>query len=47
MEQRMGKVDSPIKICGEFEVTIALNIEMQTKCRVTVVNEDMVQPEKA
>lgn len=47
VDQEMLKLDSPIKVCGEFEVTIALNIEMQTKCRVTVVNEDMVQPEKA
>ena len=47
VDQEMIRLDSPIKVCGEFEVTIALNIEMQTKCRVTVVNEDMVQPEKA
>jgi len=47
VDQEMVKLDSPIKVCGEFEVTIALNIEMQTKCKVTVVNEDIVQPEKA
>ena len=47
VDQEMVKLDSPIKVCGEFDVTIALNIEMQTKCKVTVVNEDMVQPEKA
>ncbi|MEK7789128.1 MAG: 50S ribosomal protein L9 [Planctomycetota bacterium] len=47
VDQEMVKLDSPIKVCGEFEATIALNIEMQTKCKVTVVNEDIVQPEKA
>ncbi|HHT9136851.1 MAG TPA: 50S ribosomal protein L9 [Candidatus Wunengus sp. YC60] len=47
VDQEMVKLDSPIKVCGEFEVTIALNIEMQTRCKVTVVNEDVVQPEKA
>ena len=44
--QEMIKLDSPIKVCGEFDVTIALNIEMQTKCKVAVVNEDAVQQEK-
>ncbi|MBI2469911.1 MAG: 50S ribosomal protein L9 [Planctomycetes bacterium] len=47
VDPEMVKLDSPIKVCGEFEVTIALNIEMQTRCKVTVVNEDVVQPEKA
>jgi len=47
VNEEMVKLDSPIKACGEFEVTIALNIEMQTKCKVTVVNEDIGQPETA
>ena len=47
VDKEMIKLDGPIKVCGEFDVTIALNIETQTKCKVTVVNEDMVQPEKA
>lgn len=47
VNEEMVKLDSPIKVCGEFEVTIALNIEMQTKCKVTVVNEDIGQPETA
>lgn len=46
VDQEMIKLDSPIKVCGEFDVTIALNIEMQTKCKVAVVNEDAVQQEK-
>ncbi|HHT9107992.1 MAG TPA: 50S ribosomal protein L9, partial [Candidatus Wunengus sp. YC64] len=33
VNEEMVKLDSPIKVCGEFDVTIALNIEMQTKCK--------------
>ncbi|MDN3513270.1 MAG: 50S ribosomal protein L9 [Candidatus Brocadia sp.] len=40
-------LDSPIKVCGEFDVTIALNLELQTKCKVVVIKEEMDQPEKA
>lgn len=34
-------LDSPIKVCGEFDVTIALNLELQTKCKVVVIKEEM------
>ncbi len=47
VDEGMIQLDSPIKVCGEFDVTIALNIEMKTKCKVTVVNEDVIQPEQA
>lgn len=43
--EEMVKLDSPIKICGEFDVTIALNPELQTKCKVSVVREDADQSE--
>lgn len=39
VEEEMIKLDSPIKVCGTFDVTIALNVEMQVKCKVSVVNE--------
>lgn len=40
------KLDSPIKVCGEFDITIALNFEMKTKCRVTVVRDTVSESEK-
>lgn len=40
VEKDMIKLDSPIKVCGVFDVTIALNLELQTKCKVSVVRED-------
>ncbi len=43
----MIKMDSPIKICGEFDVAVVLNPELQTKCRVSVIREDSGQPENA
>lgn len=39
VDKEMVKLDSPIKVCGEYNVTIALNLEMQTKCKVLVVKE--------
>ncbi|MDR4506818.1 MAG: 50S ribosomal protein L9 [Candidatus Brocadiaceae bacterium] len=33
----MIKLDSPIKVCGEYDVPIALDMEMQTQCKVSVV----------
>ncbi len=45
VSHEMVKLDSPIKICGDFNVTIALNLELQTKCKVSVVKEDTDQPE--
>lgn len=36
----MVKLDGPIKVCGDFDVTIALNLELQTTCKVSVVKED-------
>lgn len=45
VNHEMIKLDSPIKICGDFDVTIALNLELQTKCKVSVVKEDADQPE--
>jgi len=36
----MVKLDNPIKMCGEFDVTIALSGEMQTTCKIFVVKED-------
>lgn len=47
VDKEMVKLDSPIKVCGAFDITIALNFEMQTKCKVWVVKEDVGQPEKA
>ena len=47
VDKEMIKIDSPIKVCGEFDVTIALNPELQTKCKVSVVKEEMGQPENA
>ncbi|MEK6559401.1 MAG: 50S ribosomal protein L9 [Planctomycetota bacterium] len=47
VDKEMIKLDNPIKVCGVFNVTIALNFEMQTKCKVWVVREDIGQPEKA
>jgi len=47
VDKEMIKIDSPIKVCGEFDVTIALNLELQTKCKVSVVREEMGQPENA
>lgn len=47
VNKEMVKLDNPIKICGVFDVTIALNLEMQTKIKVSIVKEDMSQPEKA
>lgn len=40
VDKDMIKLDSPIKVCGVFDVTIALNLELQTKCKVSVVRED-------
>lgn len=45
VDKEMIKLDSPIKDCGVFNVTIALNPELQTKCKVSVVKEDVGQPE--
>jgi large subunit ribosomal protein L9 len=39
VENEMVKLDNPIKECGTFDVTIALNIEMQAKCKVSVIRE--------
>ncbi len=47
VDKEMVKLDNPIKVCGVFDVTIALNFEMKTKCKVWVVKEDVDQPEKA
>lgn len=47
VDKEMVKLDSPIKVCGVFDVTIALNLELQTKCKVSVVREDIGQPEQA
>jgi large subunit ribosomal protein L9 len=41
--KEMVKLDNPIKVCGVYDVTIALNLEMQTKCKVSVVKEDVDQ----
>lgn len=40
VDKEMIQIDTPIKVCGEFEVTIALNLELQTKCKVSVVREE-------
>ncbi len=45
--KEMVKLDNPVKVCGVYDVTIALNLEMQTKCKVSVVREDMDQAENA
>ena len=42
----MVKLDEPIKVCGAFDVWIALNPEMQTKCKILVEKEEVSQPEK-
>lgn len=41
------RLDSPIKICGEYKVTVALNPELQTTCKVLVVREEEEQPAQA
>ena len=41
------RLDSPIKVCGEFDVTIALNPELQAKCKVSVVKDNTGQSENA
>ena len=46
VEEEMVVLDVPIKTCGVFDVTVALNIEMKTKCKVTVVAEESSQPVK-
>ncbi|OQY99406.1 MAG: 50S ribosomal protein L9 [Candidatus Brocadia sp. UTAMX2] len=40
VSHEMVRLDSPIKVCGDFDITIALNLELQTKCKVAVVKED-------
>ncbi len=47
VDKEMVKLDGPIKACGVFDVTISLNMELQTRCKVSVVKEDMGQPEQA
>lgn len=42
----MVKLDNPIKVCGTYDVQVALNFEMQTKCKVSVVREDTDKQEK-
>ncbi len=46
VEEEMVALDVPIKTCGVFDVTVALNIELKTKCKVTVVAEESSQPVK-
>lgn len=46
VEPEMIKLDSPIKVCGVFDVTIALNFEMQTTCKVTIVRDGVSESEK-
>jgi len=46
VDKEMVALDVPIKTCGVFDVTVALNIEMKTKCKVTVVAEESGQPVK-
>lgn len=45
VRHEMVKLDSPIKVCGDFDVTIALNLELQTTCKVSVIKEDTGAPE--
>lgn len=45
VRHEMVKLDNPIKECGDFDVTIALNLELQTTCKVSVVKEDTGAPE--
>ncbi|TLD40587.1 MAG: LSU ribosomal protein L9p [Candidatus Jettenia ecosi] len=47
VDKEMVKLDNPIKVCGVYDVVVAVNMELQTKCKVTVVNEDAGQPEDA
>lgn len=47
VESEKVKLDSPIKTCGEYKVTVALNPELQTTCKVFVVREEEVQPAQA
>ncbi len=47
VESEKVKLDSPIKICGEYKVTVALNPELQTTCKVLVVREEVEQPAQA
>ena len=46
VDKEMVVLDVPIKTCGVFDVTVSLNIEMKTKCKVTVVAEESSQPVK-
>jgi large subunit ribosomal protein L9 len=47
VDKEMVKIDSPIKVCGVYDVVIALNLELQTRCKVSVMREgDTNQPEK-
>jgi large subunit ribosomal protein L9 len=46
VESEKVKLDTPIKICGEYKVTVALNPELQTTCKVLVVREEE-QPAQA
>lgn len=47
VDKEMIQLDNPIKVCGIYDVVIALNAEMQIKCKVSVVKEEITQPEKA
>lgn len=47
VDKEMVKLDSPIKVCGVYDVVVAVNMELQTKCKVSVVKEDIGQPENA
>ncbi len=48
VDKEMIKLDNPIKVCGVYDVVIALNMELQTKCKVSVVKEENIdQSEKA
>lgn len=47
IEEAMVKLDSPIKVCGEYDIVIALNMDMQTKCKVSIIKEETAQPEEA
>ncbi|MDG6006283.1 MAG: 50S ribosomal protein L9 [Candidatus Brocadia sp.] len=47
VNHEMVKLDSPIKECGDFDVVIAFNFELQTTCKVSVVREETAEPEEA
>lgn len=47
VDKEMVKLDSPIKVCGVYDVVVAVNMELQTKCKVSVVKEDIGQTENA